>query len=126
MFLQGSDVYRFSDPAQTAKEWQVVTILMYASASRPLKPAVGAVDGQMKTPGERVHCGTMLLVGWSDAAYGDQSAEGKCRLGCLIGPMSSSLNGSRHVIQWLSEPTRKRVRSSLGGDAYAFGETGYF
>ena len=64
----------------------------------------------------------MTLVGWSDAAYGRLSEEGKCRLGYMIGLMSSSLSGPCHVLQWTSKFTRKLVKSSLGGEVYAFSE----
>ena len=64
----------------------------------------------------------MSLVGWSDAAYGRLSEEGRCRLGYIIGLMSSSLSGPCHVLQWTSKFTRKLVKSSLGGEVYAFSE----
>ena len=64
----------------------------------------------------------MTLVGWSDAAYGGQSSLGDCRLGYVIGLTSSNLCGPRHLIQWTSKFTRKLVRSSLGGEVYAFSE----
>ena len=64
----------------------------------------------------------MTLVGWSDAAYGRLSEEGRCRLGYIIGLMSSSLSGPCHVLQWTSKFTRKLVKSSLGGEVYAFSE----
>ena len=69
-----------------------------------------------------MHGGTLSLVGWSDAAYGDLSQNGRCRLGYLIGIMSSSLSGPCHVLQWTSKFTRKLVKSSLGGEVYAFSE----
>ena len=36
--------------------------------------------------------------------------------------MSSSLTGPCHVLQWTSKFTRKLVKSSLGGEVYAFSE----
>ena len=69
-----------------------------------------------------MHGNSPSLAGWSDAAYGDLSQNGKCRLGYLIGIMSSSLTGPCHVLQWTSKFTRKPVKSSLGGEAYAFSE----
>ena len=45
----------------------------------------------------RLRGGTLTLAGWSDAAYGDLSQNEKCRLGYLIGIMSSSLTGPCHV-----------------------------
>ena len=53
---------------------------------------------------------------------GDLSQNGKCRLGCLIGITSSSLSGPCHVAQWTSKFARKLVKSSLGGEVYAFSE----
>ena len=65
---------------------------------------------------------TLSLVGWSDAAYGDLLQNGRCRLGYLSGIMASSLSGPCHVLQWTSKFTRKLVKSSLGGEVYAFSE----
>ena len=64
----------------------------------------------------------MTLVGWSDAAYGDTSCLGRSRLGYIIGIISSNLCGPCHIIQWTSRFTRKTVKSSLGGEIYAFSE----
>ena len=61
----------------------------------------------------------MTLMVWSDAAYGGQSSLGKCRLGYVIGLMSPNLCGPCHRT---SEFTRKLVKSSLGGEVYAFSE----
>ena len=36
--------------------------------------------------------------------------------------MSSTLNGPCHILQWASKFTRKLVKSSLGGEVYAFSE----
>ena len=60
----------------------------------------GAVDGEMEARGGGVHCGLISSLGWSGAAYGDQSAEGKCRVGFLGGLMSSTLTVPRDVLQW--------------------------
>ena len=64
----------------------------------------------------------MALAGRSGAAYGDQSSLGKCRLGYAIGLMSSTLSGPSHIIQRTSKFTREMVKSSLGGEVYAFSE----
>ena len=69
-----------------------------------------------------MHRGTLSPVGWSDAAYNDLSQSGKCRLGYLTGITSSSLSGPCYVLRWTSKFTRKLVKSSLGGEAYAFSE----
>ena len=47
---------------------------------------------------------------------------GKCRLGYVIGVMPSNLTGPCHIIQWTSKFTTKLVKSSLGGEVYAFSE----
>ena len=64
----------------------------------------------------------MTLGSWSDAAYGDQSAEGNCRLRCVIGLMLSTLPGPRHILQWNSKFATKSARSIRGGDVHAFSE----
>ena len=91
--LQGSDVYRINDLVRTVKKWAAAPILKYASPSNPKGRKKGAVDGDMGARGGRVHCGTMSLVGWSGAVYGDQSAGGRCRVGHVSGLMSSTLDG---------------------------------
>ena len=48
----------------------------------------------LRKRGEKLRHGTLSLVRRTDAAYGDQSAEGKCRLGHVIGLMSSPLTGT--------------------------------
>ena len=121
--LRGSDVCRINALIKTAKTDELRTVLKYASSTFPLIPAGIGSKGRPRSNGERLHSGTLSLVGWSDAAYGDLSQNGKCRLGYLIGIMSSSLSGPRHVLQWTSKFTRKLVKSSLGGEVYAFSET---
>ena len=99
-------------------------MLKYASSSHPWKaPGWGdRVKGALRKGGERVHCVPMTLLGWYDAAYGGQSTEGKCRLGYVIGLMSSTLKCPCHISQWTSKFTRKMVKSSLGGEVYALSE----
>ena len=62
------------------------------------------------------HRRTMTLVGWSDADYKGQSTDGKCRLGCVLGLMSSTLKGLCRILQWTSTFTREMVKSSLRGE----------
>ena len=64
----------------------------------------------------------MTMVGWPDATYGDQSTKGECRLGYVIGLMSSSLKGPCRILQWTSKFTRKMEKTSLGGEVYALSE----
>ena len=85
-------------------------------------PPRGDKLGRFRAEGELLHRGSLTLVGWSDAAYGKLSEDGRCRLGYIIGLMSSSLSGPCHVLQWTSKFTRKLVKSSLGGEVYAFSE----
>ena len=69
-----------------------------------------------------VRCGTRTLARWSDAAYGDQTKEGSCRLGYVIGLLPPSQRGPCHLLQWPAKSTSKLVRSSLGGGVDAFSE----
>ena len=44
-----------------------------------------------------IHEGTMMLVGWSDAAFGTHTQDGRCRLGYIIGLMDTkSLINARY------------------------------
>ena len=103
--LTGCDVYRINDLVKTVKTWQQATQLKYSSSLQWEDPK-----------------GNMSMVGWSDAAYGNTTCMGKCRLGYVIGVMPSNLTGPCHIIQWTSKFTRKLVKSSLGGEVYAFSE----
>ena len=93
--LRGSYVCRTNVLGWVADEWQPATALKYASSSHPWEPLGWGdkVQGALRKRGERFHGDSMTLAGWPDAAYGDQSAEGKCRLGYVIGWMSSTLKG---------------------------------
>ena len=64
----------------------------------------------------------MTLAGWSVAGHGDQTKEGRCRLGQMSRIISSSLRGRRHPSQWSSEFTRELVKLRLGGEVYASSE----
>ena len=83
---------------------------------------VGKAKDDMCNRGEKMHCGSMSLVGWSDAANGGQSTDGKCRLGRVIGLMPSSSAGPSHVLRRTSKFNRKLVDSTLGGEVYALSE----
>ena len=121
---QGSDIYRINELAKTVAEWQQAAVLKYASLPQSGAPASGDVEGRMRGRGETIHRGSMSFVGHSDAVHGDQSAAAKCRLGCVRGLTSFTLNGPCHIIQWASKITRKSVETSLGGQVYAFSEMG--
>ena len=47
---------------------------------------------------------------------------GKRRLGYVIGLVSPTLRGPRHINQWTSEFARMLVKSSSGGEVYALSE----
>ena len=66
-----------------------------------------------------MHCGTTTLVGSADAASGDQSSRGKCRLGCVIGLMPLTFSGPCHILQWTSKFSGELVKSILRGKLYA-------
>ena len=58
----------------------------------------------------------MALPGWSDAASGDQTKEGRCRLGYGTRHLSFSQRGPRHLPQRASKFTRNLVKRSLGSE----------
>ena len=120
--LQGSDIYRINDLAKTVRIWQPRTSLKFASSSFPLFSYGTDHKGRRRVKGERIHGGTRTLVGRPDAAYGDLSQNGRCRLGYVIGITSSSPTGPCHLLMWTSKFTRKLAESSVGGAVYAFSE----
>ena len=89
--LEGRDIYYINDSVETAKEWQLATVLEVSSTPHPRTPARGGVDGRMGACGGKMDCGTAALAGWSDAAFGDQRPGNKCRLGFVSVLMSSTL-----------------------------------
>ena len=89
----GSDVYRINELVRVVKDWQQATVLKYASPSYSWE-ALGWGDkanGALRKRVDRVHGAPRTLLGLSDAAYREQSTEGKCRVGYVIGLMSSTL-----------------------------------
>ena len=102
----------------------MATAPMYVSSPRPRKTvgSGGKAKGELCNRGGKMHFGWMFLVGWSDAAYGGQSTEGKCRLGYVVGLTSSSLKGPRRVFQRTSKCPREKVKSSIGIEVYALSE----
>ena len=120
--LQVVDVYRIHDLIKTVKLWQKRCTLKYpAGLAKPVKCAPLPLDyvwGRSRP----IHEGTMMLVGWSEAAFGPRGQDGRRRLGNIIGLMSSTLTGSVHLLPWTSKFNRKRVKSSQGGDIFALCE----
>ena len=115
-------MFGMNDLVETVKALQQAPILKYISSPLVGKRARGDDDGKMRLRGEKVHERTMTLVGWSGAAFGDQSTTGRCRLRYVIGLAPSALRVPRHIIQWTSKFTLKLVRGSLGGEVCAFSE----
>ena len=69
-----------------------------------------------------MRCSTRTLARWSDTASEDQTSEGRCRLGYVIGPAPPTIRGPFHILQRMSKCTGKLVKSSLGRTSYASGE----
>ena len=108
-----------NDLVKTAKKWQPATALKYAASRKLDQDTLAPRDANVRHSKEKIHGDAMTLAGWSDAAYGEQSSLGKCRLGYVIGLMSSNLCGPCHIIHWSSKFTQKLVKSNLGGEVYA-------
>ena len=104
--LQGSDVCRIKDLVKAAKEWQQAAALKYASSSHLGQENLARRDANMRRRQGKIHGDTMTLVGWSDAAYGGQSKDGKRRLGFTCGLLPALLVVSCHLVHWSSRPTR--------------------
>ena len=120
--LQGCDVYRINDLIKIAKERQQATVLKYVSSSQLGPDNLAPWDAKVRHRRKKIHGNDTAPAGWSDAAYGDQSSLKKRRLRNVIGLMSPNLCGPCHIIHWASKFRRKLVRSSLGGEVYAFSE----
>ena len=93
-----------------------------AFSPHPGTLARGAVAGRLRARAGGIHCGTVSLAGWPDAAYGGQLAENTCRLEFLGVSMSSSRNGPCRNVLWASKFTRQLVKNSLGGEVHVFSE----
>ena len=93
------------------------------------KGTLGIEKLEYRARSEKVHCGPMTPAGWSGAAGGDQTREGRCRPGYVIGRLPSSatcflLRGPSHLLRRPPEFNRKLVESRLvredaGADAFA-------
>ena len=86
--LRGSDTYRIYDLVKTVEKWQQGPTLKNTSSPHTWAPSPGGIDGIMLARAGAIHCGTIPLAGRSVAAYGDQSAEGKCGVIYVIGVLS--------------------------------------
>ena len=84
-----------------------------------MNPVAGEAR-RMRVRGGKVRRGTVTLAGLSGAASGGQTKWGRRRSGCAIGLISPAPGGPCHPSQRYSEFARKLVKSSLGGEAYAY------
>ena len=116
------DVYRTNDLVKTVKKSQHPPVLKYFSPGKLDQGTLAPRTGDARYSKGTIHADAMTPVGWSGAAYGDQSRVGKCRLGHIVGPMSPNLSGPCHLAYWASKITRKLVKSSVGGEVYAVSE----
>ena len=66
--------------------------------------------------------GAASPAGWSDAAYGDQSPEGRSRLGYVISLITCTLSDPCLIPGWTLTFTRTLVGNSLGAEVYASSE----
>ena len=96
----------------------------YASPSHPRRNPgfAGKAKDDVCKRGRKLHRGPAQLVGWSGAAYGDQSTEGASLLGYATGLMSTSLTAPCRILQYTSKFTGTLVGRNLGGEVYAQGE----
>ena len=118
--LSGGDGIR--DLIKTVQIWRLATVLKYAVSFHQDEPATGIAGGRARAKGEKMHGGTTFSVGRPDAAYGDLSQAGGCKLGNVIGLMSPTPSGPRRISSSNSEFVPKLVTSSLAGKPYAFNE----
>ena len=70
--LQGSDVYRMNGLIKTAKTWQRAAALKYVSPSLQGTAGDSTQGEKLRQRKRKIHSGATTLVGWSDAASGDQ------------------------------------------------------
>ena len=97
--LKVIDIYRINDLIKTVKKWQGECAMKYfAGLAKRARRSLSCLDGGWGKP-RPIHEDTMLLVGWSDAAFGTLAKDGRCRLGYIIGLMSSTLTGPVHILQ---------------------------
>ena len=117
--LKIADIYRVNDLIKTVKKWQSECALKYfAALPKPARRSLSCPDAEWGKP-RPIHEDTMLLAGWSDAAFGTHAQDGRRRLGYTIGLMPSTLTGPIHISQWASKFTRKHLVGSLRGEIFA-------
>ena len=108
----GSDFDRINDLAKTVQKWQQETVLKCASAPHSASHARGDVDAKKNARGWKTHYGTATLAGRAGAADCDQTSEGRRRLGCVTGLVSSTLRRLRHPFQWAPKFTKELGRAA--------------
>ena len=123
--LCGSDMYRINELVRVAKARRKTTAPEDASSFRPWETPDGGCKGKvdLRNRVRKAHRGSTSLVGQSNAVHGDQSTEGKCRVGFTLGALSPTSSGPRRMLQWTSKFPRMLGKSSLGAEVYAHSET---
>ena len=115
--LKVINIYGINDLIKTVEKWQSECALKYfAGPPKLARRSLSCPDAEWGKP-RPVHEDTTLLVGRSAAAFGTHAQDARCRLGDIIGPMSST--GPVHILQWTSKFTRRHVKSSIGGEIFA-------
>ena len=105
--LQGYDMYRMNDLVKTATVWQKAAVWTYPPSSQTGTLGECAEAGKPRLNRVKMRGGTMTMAGWSDAAFGDQSALGICRLRYVIGLMSLIWGGARRIFKLTSNSPAK-------------------
>ena len=90
-------------------------ILKDAFTSHSGGVAPSDADGMMRNRGEKVLCGAGTLAGWSDAANGDRTDEGRSRLGYVIRLASSTLRGHQRRTSTFTGKMEKVAGGRGGG-----------
>ena len=93
------DIYRINDLIRTVKGWQSECSLKYsAGLPKPARRSLSFPDDRWGKP-RPIHEDTVMLAGWSDAAFGAHALDGRCHLGYTISLMSSTLTGPVQILQ---------------------------
>ena len=74
--LRGCDMYRINDLVKSANQWQPATELKYASSAQLGQESLATRDENARHRRAKIHGNATTLVGWADAAFGDQSSLG--------------------------------------------------
>ena len=112
--LQVIDIYCINNLIKTVKMWQSECALKYfAGPPKPAGRSLSCPDDGWGKP-RPLHEGTIMLVGWSDAAFGTHAQDGRCRLGYIIRSMSSAITGPAHILVGLQIQSAARQELPRG------------